>query len=178
MHAGAVYSCLWLGHKSSVKAMALGYGFYRHLKSKNIICRLQTFPVLEINFMLSGSHLMMGLFYQKSHILQVQNNITSHVLPLINGRHIKISRCLMGVSSWPSFVICMKQEELTFRAGKETISHLFCLPNHLLQHIPGVSLKRCSVRPIYVTHHTGNLSLLGPPRKDLKGIQIRIQIHI
>ena len=50
--------------------------------------------------------------------------------------------------------------------------------HRFFQHIPGISLIGCPVDAVHITDQTGNLSLLGAPRKDGKRIQIRVQIHI
>ena len=45
-------------------------------------------------------------------------------------------------------------------------------------YMPRIILKRGSVLTIHITNESRNLSLLWSPRKNLKCIQIRIQIHI
>ena len=121
---------------------------------------------------------MMGGFHFKAHVLQVQHNIPAHILRQVQGAHVKKSRHLVGIRGGPSVLIGVKQKELTFRACLEGISHVQGLPGDPAHHISGVPFKRLPAGPVHVADEPCHLPLLGPPGKDLKGIQIRVQVHI
>ena len=121
---------------------------------------------------------MVRRLHSKPHLLQIQNNITTYILCHIYRAHIKIPGHFPGVCRGSAALICVKQEKFTFRAHMEGVSHSLSLFQNLLQHIPGIALKRFPVGTVNVTNQAGNLSLLRPPGEYLKGIIIRIQIHI
>ena len=178
MHSGAVYPFLWLGHKGGVKAVALGDGLGRHFKGHNVIRRLKHIRILKIDLMLAWGDLVMGGFHLKFHGFQIQHNIPAHIFRQVDGGHVKISRRLMGIGGRPPIVVRMEQEKLALRPHLEGIAHLLCLLCRLAQHIPGISLKRLLVYAVDVADQPGHLALLRTPWKDLKGVQIRIKIHI
>ena len=158
--------------------MALCYGLCRHLKGHDIVRSPKRVRVLEINLMLGRRNLMMAGLHLKSHLLQVQHNIPADIFRQVNGRHVKISRHLMCAGSGPSLLVRVKEKEFTFRTHIEHISHVLRPLDSPFEHIPRIAGKRGPVRVIHVADKPGHLALLGPPRKDLKGIQIRIQVHI
>ena len=84
----------------------------------------------------------------------------------------------MGQRRRKPVVIRMEEEKLTLRAYIHRISHLRRLGDRLFQHISRVHLIRRSVRAVHVADQSRHLALLRSPREDLKGAQIRIQIHI
>ena len=158
--------------------MTLCNRLHRHFKGHNIICSSQSVHVFQINLMLGRSQLMVRRLHSKPHLLQIQNNITAYILCHIYRAHIKIPGHFPGVCRGSAALICVKQEKFTFRAHMEGVSHSLSLFQNLLQHIPGIALKRFPVGTVNVTNQAGNLSLLRPPGEYLKGIIIRIQIHI
>ena len=50
--------------------------------------------------------------------------------------------------------------------------------NCLFQHLSRISLKRCSIAPVYITDQSCNGSRLRSPGQNRKGVKIRIKIHI
>ena len=59
MHAGAVHPCLGFRHKSGMKAVALGNGFYGKLEGHYIVSCGKSLIVFKVNFMLGRRRLMM-----------------------------------------------------------------------------------------------------------------------
>ena len=84
----------------------------------------------------------------------------------------------MGQRCGPPILVRMEQEELALRPHMEIIPHSLCLRQHFFQNISGIALEHRSVRLIYVADQSRHLSLLRPPRKYHKCIQIQIQIRI
>ena len=126
MHTRAIDPCLRLGHKGSVKPMTLGNGFHRHLERKNIIRRSKSFLILKIHLMLGRGDLMVGRLNLKPHPLQVQYDIPPHIFCQINGAYVKVSCRLMGIGGRLSFLVCMEQEEFTFRSYIKIVTHILC----------------------------------------------------
>ena len=158
--------------------MALCYGFGSHLKGHDIIRGPKRIRILEINLVLGRRNLMMAGLHPKPHLLQVQHNIPSDIFRQVNGGHVKISRHLMCAGGGPPLLVRVKEKEFTFRPHIEHISHVLRPLYSPFEHISWVAGKRGSIRVIHVADKPGHLALLRPPRKHLKGIQIRIQVHI
>ena len=51
-------------------------------------------------------------------------------------------------------------------------------PRYVLKNISRIAFVSCSIRSVNIADKSCNLSLLRPPRKNFKCIQIRVQIHI
>ena len=83
MHTRAIHTEFRLWHKGSMKTMTLCDRFDSQLEGHDIIRSRQCFIILEINLMLRRCYLMMGGFYDKSHILQCQDHISSCILAKI-----------------------------------------------------------------------------------------------
>ena len=178
VHAGAVNSLLGLRHKGSVEAMALGNGLGRHFEGHDIVCRPECLGVLEINLVLGRRDLVVAGLHLKAHILQIQHNIPAHIFRQVNRRNIKIPCHLVGLGGGPPLLVGVEQEEFTLRPHLEGISHGLCPGHGLPQHITGITRKGRAVRIVHVADQAGHLSLLGTPGKYLKGIKIRIEVHI
>lgn len=84
----------------------------------------------------------------------------------------------MGIGGGPSLLIRVEKEELALRSHIEHIAHAGGLLNRPLQHIPGIPRKCGPVRIIHIADQPCHLALLGPPREYLKGIQVRVQVHV
>ena len=121
---------------------------------------------------------MMGGSNLKSHVLQCQHHIPPGILAKIKRPHVKISALLMCQRRRQSVIIHVEKEELAFRPHIHRIPHFFRLSDRLFQDIPGIHLIGRPIRAVDVTDQTRHLPLLRSPRKDLKGTQIRIKIHI
>ena len=128
--------------------------------------------------MLRRSDLMMGGSDLKSHVLQCQHHIPPGILAKIKRAHIKISALLMCQRRRQAVIIHVEKEKLTFRSHIHRIPHFFCLSDRLFQNIPGIYLIGRPICAVDVTDQTRHFTLLGSPREDLKGTQIRIKIHI
>ena len=178
MHTRSIDPLLGLGHKSGVKSVALCNGLGRHLKGHNVIRCLQGICILQINLMLARSDLMMAGFHLKSHLLQGQHNIPAYIFSQINGRYVKISGPLVGLCCRAPLFIGVKKEKLTLRPHLEHIPHIRRPFDSPLQHIAGIPLKWCAVRIVHVADQPCHSALLRSPWKDLKGVQIRMKVHI
>ena len=178
MHSGSMHAILRLWHKCGMQAVTLCYSSDRQLKGHNIVSGSKRLIVFKINFMLTGSYLVMGRLDFKAHFFQCQHHIPSCVLSQVHRTDVKITGFFMGGCGGLSAVIRVKQEEFTLRTDLESISHILRFPDHFLEDISGISLESLTICAVYVTDQSGNLSLLGTPGKNLKRIIIRIQIQV
>ena len=178
VHSRSIGFNLRLWHESSVKSVPLCDRLDNHLKRHQIIRGHQRFIITEIDLMLRRSDLMMGRSDLKSHVLQCQHHIPPGILAKIKRAHIKISALLMCQRRRQAVIIHVEKEKLTFRSHIHRIPHFFCLSDRLFQNIPGIHLIGRPICAVDVTDQTRHFPLLGSPREDLKGTQIRIKIHI
>ena len=117
-------------------------------------------------------------FDLKSHILQIQDHISSGRLTKIQRRHIKIACFFMSQRRGTAFLVRVEQKEFTLRPYIEIISKLLALPEHFLQDIAGIPDEWKSVLSVHVTDQSRDFSALGMPWKYEKAVQIRVQIHV
>ena len=178
MHSRTMNPILRFRHKRSMKSVPLCYRLYYHLKGHNIICSRQSLIILKIYLMLRRRHLMMRGLYDKSHLFQSKHYIPARILSKIHRPQVKICRAFMGYGSGKSVLIRVEKEEFALRSHIEFISHSLRFRHHFLQNVSGIALKNSAVRLIYIADQPRHFTLLGPPRKYLKSVRIRIQIHI
>ena len=121
---------------------------------------------------------MMGCLDDKSHILQVHDDVTAGILTEIQRSDVEIACLFVGVGRRHRIFVRIEQEKFTFGTYLERIPHILSLLYRTLQHITGITFKRLTVGAIDITDHTRHLALLGSPGEDLQRRQIRIQVHI
>ena len=158
--------------------MPFGYGLHDKLKGHEIIRSDQSFIIAEINLMLGRGNLMMRREYLKSHLLQCEHHIPPGIFPEVNRSHIKIPALLVGQGGGKSVLIRVEKEKLTLRSRVQRIAHLCRSCHCLFEHISWISLIGRPILPVYIADQPCHLPLLGAPRKNLKGTQIRAQVHI
>ena len=158
--------------------MALGDGLGRHLEGHNIVRRLEHIRILKVNLVLGRRDFMMGGLYLELHSFQIHYNIPAHIFRQVNGGHIKIPCHFMGIGSWPSVIIRMEEEKFTLRAHMKGVAHVRRLCRRLLQYISWIPFKRLLIHSVDIADQARHLSLLRTPGKNLKGVQIRVKIHI
>ena len=61
------------------------------LKGQGIVCRRLRVGIAEIDFILSGSFLMVRAFGPDAHALQCEADLPAHILSLVFRRHIHIA---------------------------------------------------------------------------------------
>ena len=169
---------LWLWHKCSMKPVSFCDCFGNKLKCHDIVCCIHRLCIFQIDLMLCRCHLVMRCLHTVPHIFHCKNNITSCILSLVQRSQIKISCTFIGNRRRISRIIRLKQEKFAFRSYVKVISHLFCLGKYLLKNMSRIAFVSCSIRSVNIADKSCNLSLLRPPRKNFKCIQIRVQIHI
>ena len=124
MHTRSIDSRLRLRHKCGMKAVAFRNRFYCHLKRHDIVSRHQPFRVFKVNFMLSRRHLVVRGLYHKSHILQIEHDIPTDILSLINRSHVEVPGHFVGLRRRSSLLVCLKNEKFAFRSGIKDKPHI------------------------------------------------------
>ena len=84
MHSGTVDSVFRLRHKAGKQTVSLRDRLDCKLKGHNIVGSMHRLIILEVDFMLRRSDLVMGCLNLKAHILQRQHHVTPCILAKIH----------------------------------------------------------------------------------------------
>ena len=178
MHTRTRHAEFRFRHKRRMQAVPFGNGLHRQFECHDIVRHLKRLAVPEIYFMLCRRFPVMGGLHRKAHLFQCQDHIPSGILPEVHGTHVKITRLFPRMGGRRTILVHIEQEKLALRTHIKAVAHIRRFLNRPFQNIPRISLKRRSVRSVNITDQPRHPALLGTPRKDRHGIQIRIQIHI
>ena len=178
MHAAAVDPEDRFRHERGMQPVLHGQSFHRQLEGHNVVCGSQRVGIFEINFVLAGRDLVMAGFDFESHLLQAHADFTPGALTVIQRSKIEVSRFVAGAGGRMSLIIRLEEEKFHLRPHVERVSHVRRLLQHLLQHAPGITGKGSAVRVMDVADQPGDLSVLGPPRKNGESVQIGPQVLV
>ena len=105
MHAATVNAKDRFGHKSGVNTLIDSDLFDHQSVSHHIIRHCQRIGVAHIDFMLAGSHFMMGIFNTDAHFFQRDNGITAQVGGSIHWSQVEITAGIQGFCALGIFEI-------------------------------------------------------------------------
>ncbi len=113
---------------------------------------------------------MMGGFHLKAHILKSQYHITSCIFAQVHRTYIQISGLLVRQRGRHSVIVSMEQEKLTFRVNITGIACLLCCLRCFSEYIWSCVSWLRPVCTAHIAHQSCNLSLLGAPWENRKGV--------
>ena len=106
------------GRKIRVQPVPRCYRTDNRTECYSIVRRRDRIGVTKINFILTGSLLMVGAFRLDSHLLKSKTDFTSDILPLILRRYVHIP-CFV-VWSCCSSAVLIQHKKIKFHLGAET----------------------------------------------------------
>ena len=172
VHAAAVDAEDGLGHKGGVQAVFLRQRLDGQLEGHDIVGRGQRLGVFEIDFVLTGGHLMVGGFNLKAHGFQRHADFAARALAMIQRAQVKVARFVVGCGGGFAVLIGLEQEKLALRAYVKAVAHIGGLLEHPAQRAARIADKGRAVGIVYVADQPRDLAVLRTPGQDGEGVQI------
>ena len=172
MHTAAVDAEDGLGHKGGVQAVFLRQRLDGQLEGHDIVGRGQRLGVFEIDFVLTGGHLMVGGFNLKAHGFQRHADFAARALAMIQRAQVKVARFVVGCGGGFAVLIGLEQEKLALRAYVKAVAHIGGLLEHPAQRAARIADKGRAVGIVYVADQPRDLAVLRTPGQDGEGVQI------
>ena len=167
-----------LGHKGGVKAVLLGQGLDCQLEGHDVVGRSEGVRVLQVDLVLPGGGFMVAGLDLHPHFFQGQRYLPPGALTVVQRAKVEVPRLIGGPRRGTALLVGLEQEELQLRPYMESIPQLLCFFQRPLEDVPGVPVKGSAVRIINIADQPGHLSVLGTPRQDGEGVQVRAQILV
>ena len=96
MHPAAVGRGKRLGHERGVHALLLGQFLDDHARGHDVVGHGQSIGVLEVDFVLAGRALVVGIFYGDAHFRQVEYGVPAQVGSGVAGELVVIPVGVQG----------------------------------------------------------------------------------
>ena len=143
-----------------------------------MVGRTKGFGIAKVNFVLTGSLLVVGAFGLYAHLFEGQANFSSDVFALVLGGNVHISRLVVGLLCGLALLVSFEKIKFHFRAEEKFDSLLGGGLYGIFEDFSSVGVKVATVGKGNVAKHTNHPPVLRPPGKDGNGVGIGMKQQI
>ena len=174
VHPGAVDAGDGLGHEGGVGSADLRQFLHHQPRRHHAVGHGQRVGVLQVNLVLAGGGLVMGILYRNVHLGQVQHGVAAQVAGRLAGKLVEVAAAVQRLR----FVGAFEVEVFQLGADVVGVAHAGQALQVALQHRPRVAIEGVAARTLDVAEHTGHGVLLGTPGQEGEGVGVGKGAHI
>ena len=177
VHPRTVVARQRLGHKGGVGGAALRQFLDGQPGGEDAVGHSQRIGVLQVDFVLAGGALVVGILHRHAHIGQIQHRIPPQVAGRVAGKLVEIARPVQRLRLH-RVVQFLEIEELQLGADIVVVAQAGGPFQVAFQGGAGVARRGVALGPADVAEHPGDGVALGAPGQQGESVGVGIGPHI